>query len=148
MLKHSRVCYMYSLKKKRECTWQMEITISHNEQSSKKTKNYVKMMSSLWKKWEHACTYICRIIVYEQSRFPTSIDAVRIFIRRLRNPPWRRNFRRTGFGYDSTPYDHYNYATSQWLLMAILLQHLIAPADCFRQFLWILSRMRTTSIRA
>lgn len=35
-------------------------------------------------------------------------------------PAWR--------GYDSTPYDHYNYATSWRLLMAILLPHLIAPA--------------------
>lgn len=62
--------------------------------------------------------------------------------------PWQRNFRRTGFGgYDSTLCDHYNYATSWRLLMVILLPHLIAPADCFRRFSWVLSKKREWTTR-
>lgn len=83
--------------------------------------------------------------VYSVPSFATSDDVLvdtRIFVRR--SPRQRNSFstNRLRPGYDSTLYDHYNYATSWRLLMAILLPHLIAPADCRRRLSWVLSEKR------
>lgn len=84
-----------------------------------------------------------RILYLRLRTIATSdVSAVRIFIRRSASGSVTFDEPASRRGYDSTPYDHYNYATSWRLLMAILLPHLIAPADCCRRFSWVLSTKR------
>jgi hypothetical protein len=112
---------------------------------SKKKRDIFKFIQRLFCKSVHACAYLCsRTIAISNGALAGG------FLYSDSRPTWRNNFstNRLRHGYDSTSYDHYNYATSRRLLMAILLRHLIAPADCFGQFSWILRRKREQTLRS